>query len=392
MDHFRIIKRAWHITWNYRVLWIFGFLLALTTGGRGGGGSGSGYRMDENDIRRWFPGGEFNLPGLTQTFQDLIGAVLSLIILLACLGIIFSILFTIARYVSETSLFRMINQHEEDETKYTVKEGFRLGWSRSAFNLFLMDLIVGLAGFIVFVLLFLIAAIPLLSWLVDNDVIRTIGTVASASFALLVIFLAILTGIVISLVMQFARRVCVLENRGIIESLQDGFNMVRTRLADSVIMGLILFGIGLAFGILMIPVVILLVLLASILGGLPGLLAYWIASQALEGIAPYVIGTVIFLPIFLLVVIIPSSIIGGIYETFKSSVWTLTYREFRSLARSVKEEETPPEISPTIVVPASDSEESLKFEDADLPEGDLPEKGNESNKESEQTEDNSSSM
>ena len=38
----KILKRSWHILWNYRVLWIFGILLALTTGGSGSGSSNSG--------------------------------------------------------------------------------------------------------------------------------------------------------------------------------------------------------------------------------------------------------------------------------------------------------------------------------------------------------------
>lgn len=383
MDHIRIIKQAWKITWNYRILWIFGFLLALSTGSGGGGGSGSGYRMDESDIRNWFPHGEFNVPGFSQAFQDIFGAVLTLIIVFACLGVLLTIVFAIARYVSETALFRMVNQYEADETKYSFKEGFRLGWSRNAFYLFLMDLIVGLAGFIAFTLLLLIAAIPLLSWLVENDVVRTIGTVASAGLGLLVLFLAILAAIVIGLVMQFARRVCVLENRGVIESLQEGFNMVRARLSDSIIMGLILFGIGLAFGILMIPVMIILVIIAAILGGIPGLLAYWIASMALEGAAPYILAFIVAFPLFLLVVIIPSAIIGGVFETFKSSVWTLTFREFRSLFQSPDLGDTPPHTHSTLVVPTSEEDEpemsepedepDPEIEDADLDETDLKE-------------------
>lgn len=357
MDHFKILKRAWQITWNYRILWVFGFLLALTTGGGSGGGSGSsGYRMDESDLDRIFPHGEFQIPGFTQGVQEIIGAFLTLFIVFACLGVILAIAFTIARYVSETALLRMVNQYEEDEKKYTVKEGFRLGWSRAAFNLFLMNLIVGLIGFIVFALLFLIAAIPLLSWIVENDVVRTIGTVASGSFALLVIFLLILTSIVVGLVMQFARRVLVLENRGVIEALQEGFHMVRARLGDTIIMGLILFGIGIAFAIVMIPVVILLFILAAILGGLPGLLAYWIASLALEGAAPYLIGIAVGLPLFLLLVAIPASIIGGVFETFKSSVWTLTYREFRSLSLKTEADELNPQALSTVLLPDSDEE------------------------------------
>ena len=34
MDHIKVLKRAWEIIWRYRALWIFGIILALTTGGR----------------------------------------------------------------------------------------------------------------------------------------------------------------------------------------------------------------------------------------------------------------------------------------------------------------------------------------------------------------------
>jgi hypothetical protein len=31
MNHKEILKRAWHILWNYKALWVFGFILAVTT-------------------------------------------------------------------------------------------------------------------------------------------------------------------------------------------------------------------------------------------------------------------------------------------------------------------------------------------------------------------------
>jgi hypothetical protein len=40
MNHINILKRAFNITVNYRALWIFGMLLALTTGS-GNGGNGN---------------------------------------------------------------------------------------------------------------------------------------------------------------------------------------------------------------------------------------------------------------------------------------------------------------------------------------------------------------
>ena len=40
MNYGDLLKRAARITWRYKVLWIFGILLALTAGGGGGGGGG----------------------------------------------------------------------------------------------------------------------------------------------------------------------------------------------------------------------------------------------------------------------------------------------------------------------------------------------------------------
>src|ERR1035437_7247624 len=46
IDFGKILKHAWHILWNYRILWIFGILLAITSGG--GGGNGSSARSNYN--------------------------------------------------------------------------------------------------------------------------------------------------------------------------------------------------------------------------------------------------------------------------------------------------------------------------------------------------------
>ena len=49
MNHIKILKRALNITVNYRALWIFGMLLALTSGsGSGNGGNSSSPNTDPN--------------------------------------------------------------------------------------------------------------------------------------------------------------------------------------------------------------------------------------------------------------------------------------------------------------------------------------------------------
>ena len=38
LDITKVLNRSWHILWKYRILWVFGFFLAMAAGG---GGSGS---------------------------------------------------------------------------------------------------------------------------------------------------------------------------------------------------------------------------------------------------------------------------------------------------------------------------------------------------------------
>ena len=59
MDYTKILKRALHTVWNYRALWIFGIILALTTGGgswsaaRGDGDEGFQYNFRGEDLFRF---------------------------------------------------------------------------------------------------------------------------------------------------------------------------------------------------------------------------------------------------------------------------------------------------------------------------------------------------
>ena len=52
MDHMKVLRRSFEITWRYRVLWVFGILLALTSGGGGGNGGGGSSSAREIFPRR----------------------------------------------------------------------------------------------------------------------------------------------------------------------------------------------------------------------------------------------------------------------------------------------------------------------------------------------------
>jgi hypothetical protein len=123
----------------------------------------------------------------------------------------------------------------------------------------------------------------------------------------------------------------VLEELGVIESIQRGWAVARQRFWDVVVMGILLFAVSILSAFVLIPAVLLLMAVGAVLGGLPALLVGWVTSLFVQGAAPWITGIAIGLPIFLAVVILPAAFLGGLVEVFKSSAWTLAYREARQL-------------------------------------------------------------
>ena len=132
MDHFKVLKRAWDITWRYRVLWVFGLLLALATS-RGGGSGGAQYNVSGDEFASF--SGDFPIssaPPPPEVIASIVGALIAIGLALACVFLILIVVFTVIRYVSETALIRLVDDHEETGEKRSLGRGIQMGWSRSA--------------------------------------------------------------------------------------------------------------------------------------------------------------------------------------------------------------------------------------------------------------------
>jgi len=321
MDHVQVLKRAWHMVWRYRALWAFGFILALTAG-----------RSSNNWVQYTFGNEDFSGRGLRldRISPEVGRTLLAIGIGLACLVVLLIIVGAIARYVAETALIGMVDDHEETGQKRSVRQGFRLGWSRSAFRLFLIDLLIGLPVAVAFILLSLLASAPLLLWATKSTAAGALGTATTIGLGLLVVLLAIVVAVILAVLKPFLRRVCVLEGLGVTESIRQGYAVVRHNLRDIGLMWLITFGLRIGWVIAMIPVVLLLLVVSGALGGLLALLAGGLTGLALEGAAPWVVAAVVGIPVFILMMAVPLAFLGGLFETYLSSTWTLTYRELRA--------------------------------------------------------------
>lgn len=314
MNHTELLKRAFRITWRYKPLWLFGFILALCGGSQSGGGGNFNFPMNSSDF------GDFgSTPWLPEVDPSLIVAVVAGLV---CLILLLAIVAVVAQYVARTALIGMVNQIEAAQ-KITVAEGWRLGWSRGAWRLFLVSLLIGIPLAIVTILLILLAFSPLLLLFIDNTVAWVVGIALTVVIFLFVILLLILLGVIIMPLMELAWRRAVLADQGVIASLREAIDLVKSRFKDVAIIWLLMIGLGIGWGLVSLVVVLPISLIAALLiGGIPAGLVYLISES-------WIGAAITGVPLGFLVLILISSIASGFYLIFQSTVWTLTYLEIK---------------------------------------------------------------
>lgn len=353
LDPVKILKRSWHILWSYRALWVFGLILALAAGSASSNGSNSNYRQDQGqpqqltpqDMQQGFkefkqevnkifeqgiPEADITGQALT-TFLWVIGA---FVLVMMIVGIAM----VVARYVSETAVIRMVDEYETSGNKMTVREGFRIGWSKTAWRLFLINLIVNLPA-IALVLVLLIAGIGVyFAWVNGSANFAAFSTVATIVLAFITIFVVVILSIILGLLRNFFWRVSVLEDTGVRESMRRGFAFALENWKSVGLMWLVMIGLGIVWAIasvvlivISIPIVILTVLIAVLVAALPFLLFVGIFSTFLAGWMPWIAGALFIAPLFFTLAFSPWVLLGSWQAVYTSTVWTLTYREIKAL-------------------------------------------------------------
>ena len=313
MNHTLIIQRAFTLGKRYRVLWLLGILLALTAGG-GGAGCNANATFGSDGSGGPFPGLE---PGAA-------AALMAALALVACVVVLLLLVAMVVRYVVQAGLIASVDQIEETAHAPSFGQGFKLGWNWRALRLFLIDVVITVPVALIGIAVLLAAFSPLLLLLIDNAPVRIFSVVLTVGTVFFVLLVGIVVIALVNLCRQFMMRAVVLDDLGVFAAIRAGFLIARRHARDVAVMWLLMFGIALAYGLVMIPVFIALVLLGALLGGLPA----WVLFQLTES---YLLAGLVGAPIFLAVLIIPLLIISGFYEAFRSSVWTLTYRECKAL-------------------------------------------------------------
>jgi hypothetical protein len=214
----------------------------------------------------------------------------------------------------------------------SVWQGFRLGWSRRAWRLFLIDLCINVLATLAGILLFGLIFVPLPLWVNGSEgVIFTFALLTGGLF-FVSIGVVIVAATAASLLKRLSRQACALEGLRVDEAIREGWLVLRQHLKDAGLMWLITLGVRLGWSVAMVPVVLLLVGAGLVIGGLPALAAGGLAGLlAATGDTPVFVALALGVPMFLLVLIGPLVLLGGLREVFVSSLWTLTYGELHGL-------------------------------------------------------------
>lgn len=296
MDFGQVLSRAWKITWRWKVLWVFGFLVSL---GQSGSQGGNNSRWLEG---RW-RGGKF--------LERIPPEVVSLLVALVCVGLIIAIALWVLSVIGRGALVGGVKQVEE-EGSTDLGRAWRVG-VRRFWTLFGISLLTGLPIFILALLVVAAFVVPVLA-----DVGLSAGRqgprgIFALSFLCGVPLCCgtIIVAILLSQIRVYADRAAVLEGLGWIDAFQRGWQVLRDNIGPTVIFWLIFFGIGLVF--------------ALVVGG--GLLALIVPFVAL--VANTDLGSWILVPIACggLVAMVVGALIGSVVQTFTSATWTLAYRE-----------------------------------------------------------------
>jgi hypothetical protein len=374
-----ILKKSWQMLWNYKALWLFGAILALV----GANTISLSFwpewlNNDWENNNQWTkiklseattlripgadmtidltaPGGVRIIPPEGITWREFINLVeeldqeasINLWPILIESAVILGILLLLgmfARYITETALIRMVDETEGTGRRLSLWEGFRRGFSFRAGRLFLLDLAISLLAALVFILVFGLAIAPLLLAIGSREAILITIGVGTFGLLVLVSFLLLAIGAVLSLVLQPIRRACVLEQQSLLASIRQGVMLAKHHMKDVGSLWLVWMSLRLIWVFLIVPVIILFIPfllltipLGALLGGGPAALVAGITALFMDGYTPWIMGALAGLPIFIVVMISPILFVSGLVEVYMSSIWTLAYRDLKVMEHQVQE-------------------------------------------------------
>ncbi|GAB4326983.1 MAG: hypothetical protein Kow0074_22020 [Candidatus Zixiibacteriota bacterium] len=283
-----IIRDSFKLAWKYKYLWLFGLFAAGNTSFNlpldGGDGGGIGQ--------------------LEQAYEWLMAALVLLILIGLAIGLIVLIL----HVISKSALIYNVYQIETNG-----QHGLGAGWD------------FGLKRFWQMLGLTLLQIVCIAAFIIILAVFVGLFFAAATVLGVLSLLIAIPVGIagvaLILLIWTYAERFVTLETRGVVQSVGEAWDLLKSQWKPSLTMLLVKVAIAIAVGIGTMGVGAALAIPA---------IPMWFISPALA----IVYGILIFLPFVVFV--------GAYFGTFDSAVWTKTFLLLRAPAYAAAPQPTTP--------------------------------------------------
>ena len=313
-----VLRRAWRIIWEHKLLWLFGILVSMgMVSTRLGLSSG-----------QWEAAVQELPPGLQQPIVDFMNGpyVAAATVALAVLGFIVGFGLSLLSVLGRVGLVHQVRAVEEYGV--AVLKGGWLAGRQHLWQAFFVRLLLALpVGMVVFV-----GALPAaVAWLltVGQEQLegQVFGTLTTGALALICLAPAVLLSLLLSIptgvLQRLAVRACVLEKLGVRASIARAWGMLRENLGWLALVWLVL-------SLISAGVIILV--------GLPLVVMWWILfSTAWLAMFFSPLFSVVLLLLLGLAAWLVASAIGGVVETFSSAAWTLSYRELTGMGRTGEE-------------------------------------------------------
>lgn len=309
MDYGRIFSRAWAVTWRWKVLWVLGFLVSLGRAGTTGNNNVT-YTFDSNSRPVWLTG----LDGVDW------GALGVLMLGLVCLGLILLVVLWILSIIARGGLIAGVNQVEEDGST-TLGRAWAVG-QRRFWTIFGIGILAALPLIIIaLIAAVMVGATVFFGVTAGEDFWSAFGPLW-AGLALCLIPLtcvAVIIGIVFSIIRIYAERVAIIEGLGWIDAFKRGWVLLKAHVGPTIVVGIVTFIVWILFvAVIAIGLTLIAVPFAVLFGNSdPG---PWMMLALCGG------G---------LFALLAGALVGSVLEVFTSASWTLLYRDLTGRGAAV---------------------------------------------------------
>lgn len=296
-----IIKEAYQITWKYRYLWLFGFIIALTSGGVNFQPTFQYQTSTGTELDRFY-----------SQFISFVEKYLIYFIVAAIALFIILIILWLLGLISHGGLIDCVNKIDRGEVTGLI-DGFQTGFKKfwtllgTTILLILPVIILVLIITIPFVILIISSAMSLRG---DNPagVFSLIFAICFFCFGLIIL---ILLSLIMYLILNYALNAIIIDNHQIVASIKFSIKLIREKWKDTGLMFLVLLGISMGVSLIFAVITLIGILLP---------LGLIIAGFLTKSLALIAIGFGI-----ILLVILATKFLQGILMVFTSSSWTITY-------------------------------------------------------------------